>query len=98
MPLARSPNPYMSVYQVVEELCSGGSLPAGLSGTMFAAIDGLRRAAAPRDDVGLAERIAVAMHRLEWAIRSGDAAEQKRLRSELQLLGSQWLETPICLH
>lgn len=98
MPLAQQNNAYMSVYQVVEELCSGTSIPAGLAGTIFSAIDDLRRMQAPRADVGLAERIAVAMHKLEWAIRGDDAEAQGELRSELQLLGSDWLETPISRH
>jgi hypothetical protein len=89
---------YMSVYEVVEELCSGHSVPAGLTGTMFSALDRLRAAQAPRSDVALAERISVTMHRLEWAIRSGDTGEQSRLRAELQGLGSDWLDTPICRH
>ena len=93
-----SENAYMSVYRVVEELCSGTCLPAGLAGTMFSAIDGLRRMQAPRDEVELAERIAVAMHRLEWAIRSRDIAAQQQLRAEIDALGSDWLDTPIGRH
>jgi hypothetical protein len=92
------PNAYQSVYQVVEELCSGTSIPAGLTGTMFSALDRLRADHAPRAEIGLAESIAVAMHRLEWALRGQDVAEQERLRAQLQLLGSDWLETPICRH
>jgi hypothetical protein len=98
MPVAHQDEAYMSVYQVVEELCSGTCLPAGLAGTMFLAIDGLRQLQAPREDVRLAECISVAMHKLEWAIRAGDAAGQQALRCELQGLGSAWLDTPICRH
>jgi hypothetical protein len=98
MPIDQQSNAYMSVYQVVEELCSGTCLPAGSAGTMFSAIDDLRRMQAPRTDVRLAERISVAMHKLEWAIRSGDGSAQERLRVELQELGSDWLDTPICRH
>ncbi|HEX8444683.1 MAG TPA: hypothetical protein VF631_13660 [Allosphingosinicella sp.] len=98
MPIAQHSNAYMSVYQVVEELCSGDCPPAGLTGAMFSAIDDLRRMQAPRADVTLAERISVAMHKLEWAIRSGDAAVQEEIRAELQALGSDWLDTPICRH
>ena len=98
MSIDQQSNAYMSVYQVVEELCSGTCLPAGSAGTMFAAIDDLRRMRAPRGDVCLAERISVAMHKLEWAMRSGDPAAQGQLRAELQALGSDWLDTPICRH
>jgi hypothetical protein len=65
---------------------------------MFSAIDDLRRMQAPSSEICLAERISVAMHRLEWAIRSRDSAAQERLRAELQALGSDWLDTPICRH
>ncbi len=98
MPVNQQNNAYTSVYQVVEELCSGSCPPAGLAGTMYAAIDNLRQMEAPRDDVSLAERISVAMHKLEWAIRGRDSAAQDRLRAELQALGSDWLDTPICRH
>ncbi len=98
MPIAQQNNAYMSVYQVIEELCSGTCVPAGMTGAMFSAIDDLRRMQAPRADVTLAERISVAMHKLEWAIRSGDAAAQDALRAELQAMGSDWLDTPICRH
>jgi hypothetical protein len=65
---------------------------------MFSALDHLRGMRAPRADLELAERISVTMHKLEWAIRSGDVADQVRLRAELETLGSDWLDTPICRH
>jgi hypothetical protein len=98
MPTTDPNSAYMSVYMVVKELCSGHSVPTGLTGTMFSALDQLRDMAAPRSDVSLAERISVTMHKLEWAIRSGEAAEQTRLRGELEMLGADWLNTPISKH
>jgi hypothetical protein len=98
MPTTDPNSAYMSVYMVVKELCSGHSVPAGLAGTMYSALDQLRGMAAPRSDVSLAERISVTMHRLEWAIRSGDAADQARFRAELEALGEDWMDTPISKH
>ncbi len=98
MPTTDPNSAYMSVYMVVKELCSGHSVPTGLTGTMYSALDQLRDMQAPRSDLSLAERISVTMHRLEWAIRSGDTDEQTRLRTLLETLGTDWLETPIAKH
>lgn len=98
MPVSNHQSAYMSVYTVVEELVCGEALPVGLAGALYSAIDRLRRIDAPRQDIGLAERISIAMHKLEWAVRGGDAAAQQALRAELQSLGSDWLETPINRH
>jgi hypothetical protein len=98
MPSTDPNSAYMSVYMVVKELCSGHSVPIGLAGTMYSALDQLRDMAAPRTDISLAERISVTMHKLEWAIRSGDAGDQVRLRAELEALGADWLDTPISKH
>jgi hypothetical protein len=98
MPVGAHNSAYMSVYQVVEALCSSASPPAGLSATMGAALDGLRRIRAPRAEIGTAERIAIAMHRLEVAVRSGEATTQTELRVELRALRSEWLDTPLCTH
>ncbi len=98
MPTTDPNSAYMSVYMVVKELCATEAVPTGLTGTMYSALDQLRDMQAPRSDVSLAERISVTMHRLEWAIRSGDAPEQARFRAELEALGSDWLETPISKH
>jgi hypothetical protein len=98
MPVVKQRDAYVSVYQVVEILCSGNRPPAGLAGAMFSAIDGLRKMQAPRCDLDLAERISVAMHKLEGAIRSRDAAAHGEQLTALQSLGSDWLETPICRH
>lgn len=88
---------YSSVYQVLDDVCFARTVPAGARGAMFAAIDGLRRTAAPAEHVALAERIAVALHKLEWALRNGEEDEEAAIREELQVLGATWLQTPLCL-
>ena len=88
---------YSSVYQVLDDVCFARTVPAGARGAMFAAIDGLRRVSAPAQHVALAECIAVALHRLEWALRNANEAEEAAIRGELQVLGASWLQTPLCL-
>ena len=88
---------YQSIYQLLDEVCFERGIPAGSRGAIYAAIDGLRRSAAPAEHISVAEGIAVAIHRLEWAVRNGDAAEETAIRDELQSLGATWLQTPLRL-
>ena len=88
---------YLSVYQVLDDVCFGSHVPAGTRGAIYSAIDGLRRVAAPADHVSTAEAIAVALHKLEWAVRNGEEAEEEALRDELRMLGASWLQTPMRL-
>lgn len=88
---------YLSVYRVLDDVCFGRPVPAGTRGAIYSAIDGLRRIAAPADHVSTAEAIAVALHKLEWALRNGDEAEERELRDELRMLGASWLQTPMRL-
>ena len=91
----REGDAYLSVYQVLDDVCFARGVPVGSQGTLFAAIDGLRRACAPSEHIDLAERIAVAIHRLQWALRSGEDTEEETVREELQTLGASWLQIPI---
>ena len=86
---------YLCVYQLLDEVCFERAVPAGSRGAIYAAIDGLRRAAAPAEHIALAERIAVAVHKLEWAVRNGDSADEASVRGELQSLGATWMQTPL---
>ncbi len=88
---------YLCVYQLLDDVCFERAIPAGSRGAIYAAIDGLRRAAAPAEHISVAERIAVAIHKLEWALRNSDAAEEASVRGELQSLGATWLQTPLRL-
>ena len=88
---------YLSVYQLLDDVCFERGIPAGSRGAIYAAIDGLRRSAAPAEHIAVAEGIAVAIHKLEWAVRNGDSAEEASVRDELQRLGATWLQTPLRL-
>lgn len=84
---------YLSVYQVLDEIGFGKTVPVGSQGAMFAAIDGLRRTAAPAEHIRLAECISVAIHRLLWALKTGE--DEETVRAELQTLGASWLRIPV---
>lgn len=86
---------YTSIYQVLEQVCFARSVPAGTRGAVYSAIDSLRGAAAPSDHIAVAERIAVALHKLEWALADGDEESITDVQRELPLAGSEWLQTPM---
>lgn len=91
---SREGDAYLSVYQVLDEVCFARGIPVGSQGSLFAAIDGLRKAAAPSEHIVLAEQIAVAIHKLVWALRNGGNGEEAA-REELQALGASWLRIPV---
>ncbi|HEX8400430.1 MAG TPA: hypothetical protein VF628_01860 [Allosphingosinicella sp.] len=98
MSIAQQASAYVSIYQVVEQLCAGQRVASGMAGAVFNAIDELRRMQAPREYVSLAERVSVLLHKLDWVMRSGDCAAQAGLRAELTALSTDWLDAPIRRH
>jgi hypothetical protein len=86
---------YVDVYQVVDDVRCSGSCPAGARGILFTAIDKLRCDCAPRQHIEIAERISVALHRLEWAMLRRDENEASSIREELEMLSAQWHQIPI---
>ena len=92
--LAEERQPYISVRQLLDEVSSKGLSPTGARGYLFAAIDGLRRGLAPKKDIELAERISVALHRLEWATLRKDSKEQADAQERLEELRAQWAQPP----
>jgi hypothetical protein len=88
---------YRLVYQALDQVCFHGVASAGATGALYSAIDGLRASAAPIEHVALAERIAVTLHKLGWAVLQKRDNEIEALREELQVLGAEWLNTPIPL-
>jgi hypothetical protein len=84
------------VYQVLDEVLGQKCVPAGARAAMFAVIDELRAATAGGEDVRRAERISVEMHKLEWALRRGDAPAMQAVHVELKALAAEWISTRIC--
>jgi hypothetical protein len=88
---------YVTVYELLDQVGFARTVPPGARGRLYSAIDGLRSKAAPAEHVALAERIAVALHRFEWALRNRDEAEIELVQRDLQIAGADWLQTPICV-
>ena len=88
---------YKLVYQALDQVCFDGVASAGATGALFSAIDGLRASAAPREHIALAERIAVTLHKLGWAVLQKRVDEVEAQREQLQRLGTEWLNAPVPL-
>ena len=84
------------VYQVLDEVLAGGSVPPGVRGAMFSVIDDLRANSGVAEDARRAEQISVEIHKLEWALRQGDAAAAATARDALKGLAADWINTRIC--
>jgi hypothetical protein len=61
---------------LLDDLRARGTVPAGTRGRIYAMLDDLRAASAPAHRIQAAERIALTIHRLEWA-RLQKAGEQE---------------------
>jgi hypothetical protein len=84
------------VYQALDEVLAGESVPPGVRGAMFAVIDDLRANSAVAEDARRAEQISVEIHKLEWALRQGDADAAKTARETLKGLAADWINRRIC--
>ncbi|WP_338242760.1 hypothetical protein [Aurantiacibacter hainanensis] len=84
---------YGEIYQLLDELRFADCLPVGSLGRMFAAVDALRAASAPSQDVSIAGRISVAMLRWERSRRRDASHGEEAFRAQLAELTSEWLET-----
>lgn len=85
----------VGVYQVLDDLIGGTSVPPGAKGALYAIIDQLRSHAAPVEDLRGAERISIEVHRLELALRNCDETETEAARSALKSLAAAWIQRRI---
>ena len=88
---------YAEVYRVLDDLKSTGVACPGTPGVLFNAIDRLRADKAPPEHIRLAENLSVAVIRLEGAVRHGRHDLAAKVRTEIELLNSAWMDTPIAL-
>jgi len=58
---------YGAIYRVIREANLSGYVTPGLRGRIYQAIDTLKQFKAPAHHIGIAERISVTLHALEWA-------------------------------
>jgi hypothetical protein len=83
------------VYQVLDDVLAGGSLPPTCRGTIFAAVDALRFNADDQQLVRAAEEVSVELHKLEWALQRGDGAAAAGARKSLKKIAANLLNSRI---
>lgn len=86
---------HVGVYRVLEAVLGSTAVPPGTKGTMYSIVDSLRSSLRPAEDALRAERISIAIHKLETAIRERDEAATRKARDELKLLAVAWLDSRI---
>lgn len=83
------------ISQALEELHSTKVVPVGAFGNIFNVLDKLRAARASAEQIGLAEQISVAYHRLELARRKRDRDAEECALEQLKVLSDLWAETSV---
>lgn len=86
---------YWQIYEVLDALNVGETLPIATMRKMYAAVDELRNLGATSKHIAVAEKITVAMHRLEAAKRRANAKAEDKARSHLDGLVADWFEIPL---
>jgi hypothetical protein len=86
---------YGAVYRVIREANGFGYVTPGLRGRMYQAIDTLKTFKAPADHIGIAERISVTLHALEWATLRRDDSRRAADWQALGALEEQWQSAPV---
>jgi hypothetical protein len=84
------------VYQVLDDVLGASCIPAGARAALFEVVDELRAASGATDEARRAEQISIEIHKLEWALRQGDAQAAEAVREQLKLLAAEWINMRIC--
>lgn len=97
-PVEANGNIYADVFRVLVATSdfSRQTVPPGTQGALSSAIDALRRERAPAEVRRCVEAMAVAVHRLHWALLDPSpegTIEAALCREELAKLRAEWLET-----
>ncbi|MCY7279603.1 MAG: hypothetical protein LH610_01655 [Sphingomonas bacterium] len=88
-------NGHVGIYQVLDGVLSGAAVPPGAKGVMFSIIDRLRLASTPAEELRLAERVAVEIHKLQAALLGSDALSIQAARKELRSIAAAWIQVGI---
>ena len=83
------------VYQMLDEVLAGQTVPAGARGAIFAVVDELRAATGDAEGLRRAARVSIEIHKLEWALRQSDASAAHIAREQLKALSVEWINTRI---
>ena len=80
------------IYAALDHVWVQRGMPARHHAAVHKAIEHLRAEAMHREDVALAEAIAVALHRIEQARRSENEDAEADARTALTSLGQAWMK------
>jgi hypothetical protein len=83
---------YDGVFEVLSNLKANEPIPVGMLGKMYSALDKMRSARAPSQDIANIEQISVSIRRLELARRNRDSVAEQSLGERLDALMSNWME------
>ena len=78
--------------RLLDDVCAGRTVPAGARGRTYAVLDALRGSGAPSIRIRAAERIALTLHRLEWARLRRNDEEEESLWRQLDELTAEWTQ------
>jgi hypothetical protein len=87
---SKMPTCYLAVCNVLDELADSAGRPINWRRPVYAAIDELRAIDAPAEQIDTAERLSIALLKLDWAIQKSDGERQEELREQLAELGETW--------
>ena len=83
---------YNCVFEVLSNLKVKEPIPVGMLGKMYSALDKMRSARAPSQDIANIEQISVSIRRLELARRNRDDAAEQSLGERINALVANWIE------
>ena len=83
------------VYQALDQVLADGNVSAASRGAMHNAVDTMRGASVPADELRCAENISIEMHRLSWALCRSDQPSIMSARDALKRLANGWMDTRI---
>ncbi len=80
----------LDVFESVCALQAAQPIPVGMVGKMYRALDRMRSAGAPSQQVTTAEQFSVAVRMLEAARRKRDKAAEQVVMDRLEALATDW--------
>ena len=86
---------YALVYQALDQVLADKVVTPGTPRAIFAAVDTLRSACAPADQVRQAEDISVQIHKLQSALQQADDQQVDSALGDLKTMAAEWLELRI---
>ena len=87
---SKTPTCYLAVGNILDELADTAMRNLHWRRPVYAAIDELRAMAAPTEQIELAEKLSIALLKLDWAIQKNDAEKEEHVREQLAGLGEAW--------